>query len=188
MTKNNKKLLPQTIVFVALTIAIIILAIVMILRNISSSPASEPTKGYDQATGEEIVLFTGYSPEGPMYLGIDNLREYGVLNSMIDEIKPLIEDYANQKGINLERVSFYKDAYQVIEKSIPAESIAKFALNNDELDIYVKIHTTGFEKYKFELYENTDSEPILSRNYCSALVCESTPSGVEASPIIHEDQ
>lgn len=182
---KNKKVVLAISIFAFASAVVIILAIFNTLNKPSTEEKSTPETSYDKATEQTITTFSGYKADDVMYVGFNNLLESGLTSNQVYDLKAQLKEYGKESLSKLERISYYHKSY--LRESSTTYSM-KFALNNDEKDVYAKLITKNVDdNYEIHLYSDEKmTKEVKNYSFCSVLVCPveadaSTPTTIDDS-------
>lgn len=160
-------------------LSLMIIGIMVLIFNASQSPSStEPNQNefVDPATGETILSPDGKSPETygtnpdtPIFVGFSNLLQFGVRQTVVENTKSFLNDYANERVTrNEERiteVSIVVDSIQhTIDNSANTSSYTFDIVINRSENYSVKLITQGVRSMTTDLI-TTAGTSILKKTY-----------------------
>lgn len=160
-------------------LSLMIIGIMVFIFNASQSQTStEPNQNefIDPATGETILNPDGKSPEtfgtnpdAPIFVGFSNLLQFGARQTVVENTKSFLNDYANERITkNEERiteVSIVVDSIQhTIDNAANTSSYTFDIVINRSENYSMKLMIQGVRSMTADLI-NADSTSILKKAY-----------------------
>lgn len=135
---------PIGIIVMAVVVIFVILigvSIRMIHNTTLDQEASWVKEEYDPASDTTIQILpqTTDAPQGPRYVGFELLMDNGITEDLLSLLKGAINTYAANENMELERVSYLKDSYKLVDSYVFDFSVV---LNIDKKTIKVRLDSS----------------------------------------------